>query len=104
MYPPVIKTALGVFKALNIKFRIEGTENIPGTGGAVLVSNHVSYLDFIFAGYGAHPSGRLTRFMAKHEIFAAVMAEVVGEITGVQAPSAEAERPIRFAHAQHVHV
>ncbi|MCP9953767.1 lysophospholipid acyltransferase family protein [Actinomadura madurae] len=69
VYPPVIKTALGVFKALNIKFRIEGTENIPGTGGAVLVSNHVSYLDFIFAGVAAHPAKRLVRFMAKKEIF-----------------------------------
>ncbi len=69
VYPPVIKTALGVFKALNIKFRLEGTEHIPRTGGAVLVSNHVSYLDFIFAGLAAHPAGRLVRFMAKKEIF-----------------------------------
>jgi 1-acyl-sn-glycerol-3-phosphate acyltransferase len=69
VYPPVIKTAVGVFKALNIKFRMEGTEQIPGTGGAVLVSNHVSYLDFIFAGLAAHPSKRLVRFMAKKEIF-----------------------------------
>lgn len=69
VYPPVIKTALGVFKALNIKFRLEGTEHIPAEGGAVLVSNHVSYLDFIFAGLAAHPAGRLVRFMAKKEIF-----------------------------------
>lgn len=69
VYPPVIKTALGVFRALNIKFRLEGTEHIPRTGGAVLVSNHVSYLDFIFAGLAAHPAGRLVRFMAKKEIF-----------------------------------
>ena len=69
VYPPVIKTALGVFKALNIKIRLEGTDQIPRTGGAVLVSNHVSYLDFIFAGLAAHPAGRLVRFMAKKEIF-----------------------------------
>ncbi|NDU71287.1 1-acyl-sn-glycerol-3-phosphate acyltransferase [Actinomadura sp. DSM 109109] len=69
VYPPVIKTALGVFKALNIKIRLEGTDQIPSTGGAVLVSNHVSYLDFIFAGLAAHPAGRLVRFMAKKEIF-----------------------------------
>jgi 1-acyl-sn-glycerol-3-phosphate acyltransferase len=35
----------------------------------VLASNHVSYLDFIFAGYAAQPSGRLVRFMAKKEVF-----------------------------------
>ncbi|TDD76700.1 1-acyl-sn-glycerol-3-phosphate acyltransferase [Actinomadura darangshiensis] len=69
VYPPVIKTALGVFKALNIKIRLEGTDRIPADGGAVLVSNHVSYLDFIFAGLSAHPAGRLVRFMAKKEIF-----------------------------------
>ncbi|GGQ43918.1 1-acyl-sn-glycerol-3-phosphate acyltransferase [Actinomadura coerulea] len=69
VYPPVIKTALGVFKALNIRIRLEGTDQIPSTGGAVLVSNHVSYLDFIFAGLAAHPAGRLVRFMAKKEIF-----------------------------------
>ncbi|WP_018658257.1 lysophospholipid acyltransferase family protein [Actinomadura flavalba] len=69
VYPPVIKAALGMFKALNLKFRLEGTENVPATGGAVLVSNHVSYLDFIFAGLAVHPAGRLTRFMAKKEVF-----------------------------------
>ncbi|MFI0447331.1 1-acyl-sn-glycerol-3-phosphate acyltransferase [Actinomadura sp. 6N118] len=69
VYPPVIKAALGFFKALNLKFRLEGTEKIPSTGGAVLVSNHVSYLDFIFAGLATHPAGRLVRFMAKKEIF-----------------------------------
>jgi 1-acyl-sn-glycerol-3-phosphate acyltransferase len=42
---------------------------VPATGGAVLASNHVSYLDFIFAGYGAQPARRMVRFMAKHEVF-----------------------------------
>ncbi|HEY8480387.1 MAG TPA: lysophospholipid acyltransferase family protein [Spirillospora sp.] len=69
VYPPVIKAALGVFKALDMKIRLEGTEHIPRTGGAVLVSNHISYLDFVFAGLAAHPAGRLVRFMAKKEIF-----------------------------------
>lgn len=41
-------------------------------------------------------SGTLYRYYgSKHEIFAAVMAEVVGEITGVQTPyAAEVERPL----------
>ncbi|TYK52910.1 lysophospholipid acyltransferase family protein [Actinomadura decatromicini] len=69
VYPPVIKTAQAVFKVLNIKIRLEGADRIPRTGGAVLVSNHVSYLDFIFAGLTAHPNKRLVRFMAKKEIF-----------------------------------
>jgi 1-acyl-sn-glycerol-3-phosphate acyltransferase len=69
VYPPVIAAAKAMFKVLGLRFRIEGTENIPKTGGAVLVSNHVSYLDFIFSGLGANPAGRLVRFMAKKEVF-----------------------------------
>ncbi|WP_067128754.1 lysophospholipid acyltransferase family protein [Microtetraspora malaysiensis] len=70
VYPPVIRTALVVFKALDLRIRIEGAERVPTTGGAVLASNHVSYLDFIFAGLAAWPSRRLVRFMAKKEVFA----------------------------------
>lgn len=70
VYPPVIAAAKLMFKVLDLRLTVEGSHHVPRTGGAVLASNHVSYLDFIFAGYGAHPSGRLTRFMAKHEIFA----------------------------------
>jgi 1-acyl-sn-glycerol-3-phosphate acyltransferase len=35
----------------------------------VVATNHVSYLDFIFCGFGALPAGRLVRFMAKKEVF-----------------------------------
>jgi 1-acyl-sn-glycerol-3-phosphate acyltransferase len=66
----VIAAAKLMFKVLDLRITVEGAHHVPRTGGAVLASNHVSYLDFIFAGYGAHPSKRLTRFMAKHEIFA----------------------------------
>ncbi|WP_030918964.1 lysophospholipid acyltransferase family protein [Streptosporangium amethystogenes] len=69
VYPPVIGAALTLFRALDTKIRIEGAERIPRTGGAVLVSNHISYLDFIFAGLAARPSRRLVRFMAKKEVF-----------------------------------
>jgi 1-acyl-sn-glycerol-3-phosphate acyltransferase len=69
VYPPVIATAKTLFRILGLKIRVEGAENLPKTGGAVLVSNHVSYLDFIFSGLGANPAGRLVRFMAKKEVF-----------------------------------
>jgi 1-acyl-sn-glycerol-3-phosphate acyltransferase len=69
VYPPVIATARTLFRLLGLRFRVEGADQVPRTGGAVLVSNHVSYLDFIFAGFGAHPSRRLVRFMAKKEVF-----------------------------------
>ncbi|MCX2968474.1 lysophospholipid acyltransferase family protein [Streptomyces sp. TRM70308] len=69
VYPPVIRAALTWFKALDLRFDIEGTEHVPRRGGVVLVSNHISYLDFIFAGRAALPAGRLVRFMAKESVF-----------------------------------
>jgi 1-acyl-sn-glycerol-3-phosphate acyltransferase len=70
VYPPVILTAKTAFRVLGMKFQMTGLENIPASGGVVLASNHVSYLDFIFAGlapWEAHH--RLTRFMAKDAVF-----------------------------------
>ncbi|WP_354639085.1 lysophospholipid acyltransferase family protein [Kitasatospora camelliae] len=70
VYPPVIRAALTAFRALDLRIDIVGAENIPATGGAVLVSNHISYLDFLFAGLGAYRGGkRKTRFMAKDDVF-----------------------------------
>jgi 1-acyl-sn-glycerol-3-phosphate acyltransferase len=70
VYPPVLAAAYALFRALDLRIDIEGAQHIPATGGAVLASNHVSYLDFIFVGLGARPAKRLVRFMAKHEVFA----------------------------------
>ncbi|SEF88244.1 1-acyl-sn-glycerol-3-phosphate acyltransferases [Thermomonospora echinospora] len=69
VYPPVIAAAKAMFRALDLRCTVEGAHNIPRTGGAVLVSNHISYLDFIFAGLAAQPARRLVRFMAKKEVF-----------------------------------
>jgi 1-acyl-sn-glycerol-3-phosphate acyltransferase len=70
VYPPVIGTALASFRLLGTRFRISGTEHVPASGGAVLASNHVSYLDFIFVGLAAWKARRrLTRFMAKESVF-----------------------------------
>ena len=69
VYPPVIAFAKTMFRVLDLKIEIDGAEHIPPTGGAVLASNHVSYLDFIFCGLGAQPAKRLVRFMAKKSVF-----------------------------------
>jgi 1-acyl-sn-glycerol-3-phosphate acyltransferase len=69
VYRPVIGAARTMFKALDLKIDMQGTENIPRTGGAVLVSNHISYLDFIFTGLVTLPQKRLVRFMAKESVF-----------------------------------
>ncbi|MCX3060126.1 lysophospholipid acyltransferase family protein [Streptomyces beihaiensis] len=69
VYRPVIGVARTMFKALDLKIDCKGSENIPRSGGAVLVSNHISYLDFIFDGLAALPQKRLVRFMAKDSVF-----------------------------------
>ncbi|MFD3512900.1 lysophospholipid acyltransferase family protein [Streptomyces sp. NPDC058657] len=69
VYRPVVGAARTLFKALDLKIDTQGSENIPRTGGAVLVSNHISYLDFVFNGLAALPQKRLVRFMAKESVF-----------------------------------
>lgn len=70
VYPTVIGLVLGAFRAMNWDVRVTGAEHIPAVGPGVVATNHVSYLDFIFAGYGVREQGgRRLRFVAKREIF-----------------------------------
>ena len=68
-YRLVIRLALVVFRLLRLRFDVRGAEHLPATGGAVICSNHVSYLDFTFLGLAALPQHRLVRFMAKLSVF-----------------------------------
>jgi 1-acyl-sn-glycerol-3-phosphate acyltransferase len=70
VYPPVIAALRTAFRVLDLRITLSGTEHVPTSGAAVLASNHVSYLDFVFCGLAARPSKRLVRFLAKQEIFA----------------------------------
>ncbi|KRE94155.1 glycerol acyltransferase [Nocardioides sp. Soil774] len=68
-YPPIIVTAKTAFRALGQRFQMTGTDNVPREGGVLLAYNHIGYVDFIYGGFAANPSGRLVRFMAKRELF-----------------------------------
>jgi 1-acyl-sn-glycerol-3-phosphate acyltransferase len=68
-YRPIILTAKGLFRALGQRFDLTGTEHVPREGGVLLAFNHIGYLDFVYGGLAADPSGRLVRFMAKREVF-----------------------------------
>ncbi len=59
VYPPVIALGRTFFRYLGLRFDLQGTENVPASGGAVMAINHVGYLDFTFAGLAALPSKRL---------------------------------------------
>jgi 1-acyl-sn-glycerol-3-phosphate acyltransferase len=68
-YPPVILAAKTAFRLLGQRIELTGTEHVPRTGGVLLACNHVGYVDFVYGGLAANPSGRLVRFMAKRELF-----------------------------------
>jgi 1-acyl-sn-glycerol-3-phosphate acyltransferase len=69
VYPVVIATARAWFKLGDIDIRMTGQENIPLEGAALLAVNHLSFVDYVMAGYPGAERKRLTRFMAKKEVF-----------------------------------
>ncbi len=70
VYRPVVRVALILTRLLGIRFDLQGLENLPEEGGAVLAANHVSFLDFIFVGLAYHRRNRrLVRFLAKRSVF-----------------------------------
>ena len=68
-YPAIIVAAKTAFRLLGQKIEITGAEHVPRSGGVLLAVNHVGYVDFIYGGLAANPSGRRVRFMAKRELF-----------------------------------
>jgi 1-acyl-sn-glycerol-3-phosphate acyltransferase len=68
-YPSVIAAAKTGFRILGQHIRITGADHVPRAGGVLVAVNHISYVDFVYGGLGANPSGRKVRFMAKRELF-----------------------------------
>jgi len=69
VYRCVIATSRAVFRGLGLRIELRGEEHLPTTGGAVLASNHVSFLDFLLVGLVGVERGRLVRFLAKESVF-----------------------------------
>jgi len=68
-YPPIIATCKTGFRVLGQRIDIQGAERVPRQGGVLLACNHIGYVDFVYGGLAANPSGRKVRFMAKRELF-----------------------------------
>lgn len=51
------------------RWSIEGLENIPRGGAALLAFNHIAFLDPLAAAYTVDQAGRRPRFLAKSELF-----------------------------------
>ena len=78
--------------------RFEGRQHIPGSGGALVVANHVSHLDPVFTGLVVHKARRVPRFLAKDSLWhAPVLGRAMagsGQIP-VYRDSADAQQSLR---------
>jgi 1-acyl-sn-glycerol-3-phosphate acyltransferase len=68
-YDFIVALAKGIMRVMRWDVDVRGAEHIPAEGPAILASNHVSFLDFVFIGYGADRRNRLVRFLSRHEAF-----------------------------------
>src|SRR5688500_16599442 len=51
------------------RWHVEGEENVPRSGGAIIAFNHIAYLDPLAIGYAIDKLGRRPRFLGKAEVF-----------------------------------
>ncbi|MGH2729808.1 MAG: lysophospholipid acyltransferase family protein [Actinomycetota bacterium] len=63
------RTILRPWLASWFRWTLEGIENIPKQGAAILAVNHIAYLDPLVAAYVVDKAGRRPRFLAKSELF-----------------------------------
>jgi 1-acyl-sn-glycerol-3-phosphate acyltransferase len=68
VYDALNAIARTMLRAQGIRITIEGQDNIPATGGAVIAANHTAYLDFVEVGLVGRNRGRNVRYMMKAEL------------------------------------
>jgi 1-acyl-sn-glycerol-3-phosphate acyltransferase len=69
---PWVALSAAVFYPLTLllaRRRMIGLENVPAQGPAMLVANHVSYLDPIYTAVFVHRARRVPRFLAKDSLW-----------------------------------
>jgi 1-acyl-sn-glycerol-3-phosphate acyltransferase len=70
VYATAVAASVTTFALAGWDVRVRGAEHVPARGPGVVATNHVGYLDFVFAGYGVREQGgRRLRFVAKREVF-----------------------------------
>lgn len=68
-----------------VHFEVEGTDNIPAEGPAIIVANHRSYFDPLAIGYALGRVNRPVRFLGKKEVFdAPLVGQVVSALGGIR--------------------
>jgi 1-acyl-sn-glycerol-3-phosphate acyltransferase len=69
LYRTVVGAALTTFQVMRWHVDVSGAEHIPDRGPAIIASNHIGYLDFVFLGLAGRRRGRFVRFMAIQAAF-----------------------------------
>lgn len=96
-YPATLAIGKTLFRALGIRFQMSGLEHLPTTGGAVLASNHVGYVDWLFNGAAAEKRGRVVRFMAKQEAFTGLTGRLMRSYHHIPVDREKGEASLRTA-------
>ena len=103
VYRCVIAASRAVFRGLGLRIELRGEEHLPTTGGAVLASNHLSFLDFTFLGLVGVERGRLVRFRGddprgRAAVLRARIDDLLGQASrGGTAPTPEVARVLEDA-------
>jgi acyl-[acyl-carrier-protein]-phospholipid O-acyltransferase/long-chain-fatty-acid--[acyl-carrier-protein] ligase len=101
MVTRLVRFVLWCAATLLFRIRVEGAENIRQTGGALLVSNHISYADAVLVGYTTR---RSVRFLMWQPIYEATLFNYFFRVLRaipIDAASPKATvRALRTAHAE----
>lgn len=72
VYRPVVQFVTTAYRLKRWQLEVTGEEHVPESGGAIIATNHIGYLDFTVSGYAvkrATRRNRLVRYAAKKEVF-----------------------------------
>ena len=83
------------------RIHLEGVENIPAEGPAILVANHRSYFDVSAIGFVVAKRGRPVRFLGKKEVFdVPIVGDVARAMGGIRVERGTgSDEPLREALA-----
>ena len=82
VYRALEVAALTAARAIGTTITYRGLDDIPARGGAVIATNHTSYVDFLPVGLAGRKRGRWIRLMPKAEMQKVVIVNFVIKHTG----------------------
>lgn len=81
------------------RFDIDGTDNVPSDGPAILCGNHRSYFDVFAVAIAVARTGRTVRFLGKKEVFDAPgIGQLASALGGIRVDRGTgSDEPLKFA-------